>query len=99
MNLSYRWLDELVGLRGKTPAEIQHELTFHTAAVEALREVGTGLEGVVTGCVTRAVQHPNADRLRLCTVDTGGDREPQEVVCGAPNVAEGQIVCFACEGL
>ena len=52
MNLSYRWLDELVGLGGKTPAEIQHELTFHVAAVDAVQEVGTGLEGVVTGRVT-----------------------------------------------
>ncbi len=99
MNLSYRWLDELVGLGGRSPEEIQHVLTFHTAAVEAVREVGVGLEGVVTGRVTRVRPHPGADRLRLCTVDTGGGGEPQEVVCGAPNVAEGQVICFAREGL
>ncbi len=52
----------------------------------------------MTGQVLAVRQHPNADRLRLCTVDHGGG-EPQEVVCGAPNVAEGQMICFAPEGL
>jgi len=98
VNLSYRWLDELVGLGGRTPAEVAHALTFHTAAVQSIHEVGGGLDGVVTGRVVAVRPHPNADRLRLCTVDTGSGEAP-EVVCGAPNVAEGQVVCFAREGL
>jgi phenylalanyl-tRNA synthetase beta chain len=50
--------------------------------------------------VLRVRPHPGADRLRLCTVDVGGEGEPPpEVVCGAPNVAEGQVICYARVGL
>ncbi|MFV1959486.1 MAG: YtpR family tRNA-binding protein, partial [Planctomycetota bacterium] len=98
MRLSCAWLDELVGLGGRSPEQIAHALTFHTAAVEAIEERGSALAGVVTARVVGVRPHPGADRLRLCRVDRGPGETP-EVVCGAPNVAEGQIVCFAREGL
>ncbi len=97
MRLSTRWLEELVGLGGASPEAIAAMLTFHTAHVESVDRVGRGLAGVLTGKVVAVRPHPNADRLRLCTVETGV-RPTQEVVCGAPNVAEGQVVCFAPEG-
>ncbi len=50
--------------------------------------------GVVTARVLDVEPHPDADRLRLCTVDYGA-AAPLRVVCGAPNVADGQTVCFA----
>src|SRR5204863_9341786 len=53
------------------------------------------LPGVVTARVLAVEPHPGADRLRLCTVDRGAAPERLRVVCGAPNVAAGQVVCFA----
>ena len=47
--------------------------------------------------MTEAVQHPDADRLRVCTVDVGEDG-PRTIVCGAPNVAAGQTVAVALPG-
>jgi len=58
---------------------------------------GGGLERFVVGRVLTCVQHPDADRLRVCTVDVG-DGEPAEIVCGAPNVAAGQTVGVARPG-
>ena len=54
-------------------------------------------ENYVVGRVLEAAQHPNADRLRVCTVDVG-DGEPATIVCGAPNVAAGQTVAVARPG-
>ena len=48
----------------------------------------------MTAKVVKVEPHPGADRLRLCTVEYGA-ATPLRVVCGAPNVAEGQTVCFA----
>jgi phenylalanyl-tRNA synthetase beta chain len=57
----------------------------------------SGLDNFVVGKVLRAEQHPDADRLRVCLVDTG-DGEPSQIVCGAPNVATGQTVAVARPG-
>ncbi len=99
MKLSYHWLKELADLGGTSPEELAHRLTFHTVGVESVTRRGDELDGVVTARVTRVRPHPGADRLRLCTVDAGQGADPIEVVCGAPNVAEGQTVLFAPEGV
>ena len=54
-------------------------------------------DNFVIGKVTEAVQHPDADRLRVCTVDVGEDG-PRTIVCGAPNVGAGQTVAVALPG-
>ena len=54
-------------------------------------------DNFVIGKVTEAVQHPDADRLRVCTVEVGEDG-PRTIVCGAPNVAAGQTVAVALPG-
>jgi phenylalanyl-tRNA synthetase beta chain len=95
MRLSWRLLSELVELRRIDPAEAARLLTFRTAEVEHVEKVGGALEGVVTAKVRAVDPHPGADRLRLCTVDRGGGAPLLRVVCGAPNVAPGQTVCFA----
>lgn len=97
MKLSYRWLGEMVDLGDTTPAALKQRLTFHTAEIEGAEETGAGLEGVLTGRVVGVRPHPNADKLRLCTVEAGSD--PIEVVCGAHNVAEGQVIAYAPEGI
>ena len=57
----------------------------------------TALEHFVVGRVLTAEQHPDADRLTVCTVDVG-DGDPSQIVCGAPNVAAGQTVAVARPG-
>ena len=56
-----------------------------------------GLEFFVVGRVLSAERHPDADRLSVCLVETGRG-EPAQIVCGAPNVAAGQIVAVARPG-
>lgn len=93
MKVSWRWLCELADLAGVAPDEAARLLPLRTADVEGVERLGA-LDGVVTARVLDVVPHPNADRLRLCTVDHGA-AAPLQVVCGAPNVAKGQTVCFA----
>ncbi len=63
----------------------------------AVHGVAGGLEHFVVGKVLTCEQHPDADRLRVCSVEVGAG-EPQEIVCGAPNVAAGQTVAVARPG-
>ena len=82
------------------PKYVDELLTNTGLEVEGLTEVESikgGLKGVVVGQVLTCIQHPNADRLKITTVDIGGD-EPLQIVCGAPNVAVGQKVPVATVG-
>lgn len=70
--------------------------------VEEVVDLGKKYKGVVVAKVISCVKHPNADRLKVCTIDDGGSAADVErlenglvqVVCGAPNVAEGQLVAW-----
>ncbi len=96
MKVPLRWLAEYVDLT--LPVEdLAHRLTMAGVEVERIERSGGDWDNVYVGLVTAVTSHPNADRLRLATIDTGRG-EPQIVVCGAPNVAEGQKVAFAVEG-
>jgi phenylalanyl-tRNA synthetase beta chain len=76
-------------------AELEHRLTMTGTKVEALHTHGvTALEHFLVGRVLAAERHPDADRLTVCTVDVGAGDE-RTIVCGAPNVAAGQIVAVA----
>ena len=91
MKVPLSWLRQYVNV--DIPAsELAHRLTMAGVEVGEVQETG-GWSEIYVGSVTSVRQHPNADRLRLCTVTTGPDE--MEVVCGAPNVAEGQKICFA----
>ncbi len=96
----------------RVPLEWLHEYCRPELAAEALGErldmTGTAVERIehhgvaelshfVVGKVLEAGPHPDADRLRLCVVDTG-DGQPSQIVCGAPNVAAGQTVAVATPG-
>jgi phenylalanyl-tRNA synthetase beta chain len=99
MKISYNWLKSFIDTK-KTPEELSLILTDIGLEVESLTKVQSipgGLEGLVIGHVLSCEQHPNADRLRITTVDVGHD-EPLAVVCGAPNVAKGQKVIVATVG-
>lgn len=96
MRVPYRWLQEYVDV-GLGPDALAEALTMQGLGVEAVERSGPAFSGVVTGRVLAVAPHPNADRLRVCTVDVG-EAEPRAIVCGAPNVAAGQTVPVALPG-
>ena len=96
MNISFKWLKEYVDFN-MTPQEVAEALTSSGLEVGALEEVQTikgGLKGLFVGKVLTCEAHPNSDHLHVTTVDLGKG-EPQQIVCGAPNVAAGQKVIVA----
>ncbi len=93
MNVSYRWLKDLLSGLDKTAAEVADHLALRGAPVEGMDSPGEALGDIVVGRVLEAGPHPNADRLSLCVVD-GGEGAVQ-VVCGAPNVKAGAFYPFA----
>ena len=96
MLIPFSWLSQYVDIT--LPAdELAHRLTMGGIEVGDVITHG-GWDGCVVGYVLATRPHPNADTLTLCEVDPG-DGPPLEVVCGAPNVAAGQKICFARPGV
>lgn len=93
MFLSKSWLARYVDI--PESFDVFTNLSLHTAEVEAAEELGK-LPGIVIGHVKSLEQHPNADRLRVAQVETGNG--VRTIVCGAPNIAEGQKVPVALPG-
>jgi phenylalanyl-tRNA synthetase beta chain len=88
MNASHRWLLDLAPeLVNETPEALAERLTALGFPVESLQHLAGGAKGVVVARVISVRQHPNADRLRVCEVDSGSGLV--QVVCGAPNVEAG----------
>ncbi len=99
MNISYNWLKQFINLdwdADKT-AELLTDLGLEVEGITPFESVKGGLKGVVVGHVLTCIQHPNADRLKLTTVDIGLEK-PVQIVCGAPNVSAGQKVPVATIG-
>lgn len=99
MKISYNWLREYLNFDAG-PEELSAILTGLGLEVEGVVEwvsVRGGMRGIVIGRVLTCERHPDADRLIVTTVDTGGT-EPLHIVCGAPNVAAGQLVPVALPG-
>ncbi|MSQ30589.1 MAG: phenylalanine--tRNA ligase subunit beta [Dehalococcoidia bacterium] len=99
MLVSLNWLRDYVDLPADLDVDdLAHRLTMASAEVEGIHRVGAWDRDLVrVGHVLAVEPHPDADRLRLVTVDYGGEA-PMRVVCGAPNVAQGQRIAFAREG-
>jgi phenylalanyl-tRNA synthetase beta chain len=97
VRVPYSWLREYCD-PGVEVGEIAERLVMTGTEVERIGAVGPpSAEGFVVGRVGSAEQHPDADRLRVCRVDTG-DGSERTIVCGAPNVAAGQTVAVALPG-
>ena len=99
MKISIDWLKSILPTEA-TADEISDLLSVSGLEVEHIEpwfSAGNGLQGFVVGEVMSCVPHPNADRLRVTTVNVGGDAL-LPIVCGAPNVAEGQKVVVALVG-
>jgi len=94
MKVPVSWLSEYVDI-DMSLDDLAHRLTMAGNEVEEIERSGW-VDNVVVGHVLSVLQHPDADRLRLVTVDYGSGEA--EVVCGAPNVAEGQKIAYASIG-
>ena len=99
MKLSQHWLEKFVNLSSLSTAELENAFTLIGFEVEGMQHYGMPeLENVQVGKVLSYQKHPNAEKLRLCSVQTGPDEEPREIVCGADNFHEGDFVVVALPG-
>ncbi|TET40989.1 MAG: phenylalanine--tRNA ligase subunit beta [Dehalococcoidia bacterium] len=92
MKVSLKWLRDYVDIK-LTPEELAERLTMAGLEVKGIQTMGGTWDNVVIGEVIALNPHPNADRLKLATVDLG--TEQVSTVCGAPNIGLGQRVTFA----
>ncbi len=99
MKISYNWLREYLDFDAGVEelSTILTGLGLEVEGVEEWESIIGGMQGVVIGRVLTCERHPDADRLSVTTVDAGGP-EPLQIVCGAPNVAAGQVVAVALPG-
>ena len=99
MKISYNWLKQFIKTdwTSEQTSELLTDLGLEVEIVEKYQSVKGGLEGVVVGHVLTCEKHPDADRLKVTTLDIGLEN-PIQVVCGASNVAAGQKVPVATIG-
>ncbi|MEM8562145.1 MAG: phenylalanine--tRNA ligase subunit beta [Pseudomonadota bacterium] len=95
MNISEKWLREWVDPK-LTTEQLAHQITMAGLEVEGMQSVARDFSGVVVAKILSAEQHPNADKLRVCQVDTGS--KTVQIVCGAPNARAGLIAPLATVG-
>lgn len=96
MRVSYNWLKDYVDV-DITPQELADKLTLSGIAVDAVEDLGAELDKIVIGRIVKIEKHPNADKLSVCTVDVG-QAELLQIVTGATNVGEGNVIPVALEG-
>ncbi|MGH9214421.1 MAG: phenylalanine--tRNA ligase subunit beta [Acidimicrobiales bacterium] len=96
MKVLLSWLRDFAPFEGD-PVDLGEQLSDLGLAVESLDHVGQGLDGVVVARVLATRPHPNADKVHLVDVDVG-DGEALQIVCGALNMAEGDLVPLATVG-
>ena len=99
MTISYNWLSEYLPttLEPEALSKILTSIGLEVESLEAYESIKGGLKGLVIGEVLTCEQHPNADKLKITTVNIGGET-PLQIVCGAANVAAGQKVIVATVG-
>ena len=95
MKFTLSWLKKYLETQ-VSPEDIAHRLTMLGLEVEKLEDPTSQLKGFVVGHIIEANQHPNADRLKLCQVDTG--KAILQIVCGAPNARKNLKVALALPG-
>ncbi|MBA4744152.1 MAG: phenylalanine--tRNA ligase subunit beta [Muricauda sp.] len=99
MKISYNWLKQFLQIDwdAQKTGELLTDLGLEVEGISQFESVKGGLKGIVVGHVLTCEKHPNADRLKLTTVDVGQEA-PLQIVCGAPNVTAGQKVPVATVG-
>ncbi len=99
MKISYNWLRQFLQTdrEAEKTGELLTDLGLEVEGIEEVESIKGSLNGVVVGEVKTCEKHPNADKLKVTTVDLG-DGNPVQIVCGAPNVDAGQKVPVATVG-
>ncbi|MGE4559090.1 MAG: YtpR family tRNA-binding protein, partial [Desulfobulbus sp.] len=96
MKFTLSWLNQFVTTQGLNAAQIADKLTMLGLEVDSVEELFSDLAPITTARVTEVNKHPDADKLTICTVDTG--EESVQIVCGAPNVRAGMVTALAKPG-
>ncbi|WP_373893009.1 phenylalanine--tRNA ligase subunit beta [Virgibacillus natechei] len=96
MFVSLNWLRNYVDLGHLSPQELAEAITKSGIEVDGIEYIAEEINDVVIGYVESCEKHPNADKLSLCNVDVG--EEKLQIICGAPNIAQGQKVAVAKPG-
>ncbi|WP_074036551.1 phenylalanine--tRNA ligase subunit beta [Exiguobacterium profundum] len=94
MLLSKKWLNQYIDVSDLSGEALGDLITKNGIEVESVTNRGEGLSGIVVGRVLSCEKHPEADKLNVTKVDIG-ECDPVQIVCGAPNVREGQHVIVA----
>ncbi|MDD3348900.1 MAG: phenylalanine--tRNA ligase subunit beta [Bacilli bacterium] len=95
MRVKLEWLNELVDIEGLSVEEIVEKINLYSTEVEGIERILSGTN-LVIGHVVQRKDHPDSDHLSICQVNIGS--EVTQIVCGAPNVKEGQFVIVALVG-
>ncbi len=96
MYISLNWIKDYVNLDGIDVNELINKFTLSCAEVEGVEKKGENISGIIAAKIEKVEDHPNSKKLHLLKVNTG--KEVVDIVCGAPNVAEGIIVPLATIG-
>ncbi|WP_208592297.1 phenylalanine--tRNA ligase subunit beta [Gracilibacillus suaedae] len=96
MFVSLNWLKNYVDIDQLSPEDLAELITKSGIEVEGLERFASPANNVVVGYVESCEKHPNADKLNLCQVNVG--EETLQIICGAPNIAQGQKVAVAKPG-
>lgn len=91
MLVSLKWLSQYVDLQGLEPEVLAEKITRSGIEVEGVHYLSDGLKKIMVGEVKEKEKHPDSDHLNICQVDFG-EGELSQIVCGAPNVEEGQKI-------
>ena len=94
MNLSRNWLNEFVDLHDITDKQFNDEMTLSGSKVETIERLDESLKNVVAGKILSMEKHPDSDHMWVCQLDVGRE-EPVQIVTGAQNVTEGDLVPVA----
>ncbi len=97
MKLSLNWIKDYVNIPDDMDlTKFAYDLTMSTVEVEGAEELSKSFENIVVGKILEVLPHPNADKLRICKVDTGDG--VHDIVCGGINLEAGMKVVVACPG-
>ncbi len=97
MKLSLSWIKDYVNIPEDADLkQLAYDLTMSTVEVEDVEYLARRFDNMVVGIIQQIEPHPNADRLRVCKVDIGG--EIKDIVCGGINLTEGMRVAVSCPG-
>ena len=97
MKLSLNWIKDYVKIPDDMDlSRLAYDLTMSTVEVEGAEKLADRFDKVIVGEIYEVLPHPNADKLRVCKVDIGG--EVKDIVCGGSNLAPGMKVVVACPG-